>query len=253
MGTIKILAAGKSSQAQAQARGKLFEKLMADVLRQCGYSIDRIPSVNYAGMEIDIEGRGIATDVPLYAECKCYETEIDAPKFQAFYGKYMTRWWKDHRCQGLFVALPGINPHAKGFYQDNCEGKTDFTIRLLEEDRVLETIVGLPKVASPDTIAHATPGNTGSPGDWTLLYCDRGLFWVQYIVPLGGGIPRSVALFDSSGSILSDRSTVEYLTRLYPELTDFEVVIPPLRGASSELPLHPPDAEEIVEVRGSSA
>jgi len=67
MGRLKILASGNSPQAQAQARGKLFEKLMADVLRHCGYSIDRIPSVNYAGMEVDIEGRAIATGIPLYA------------------------------------------------------------------------------------------------------------------------------------------------------------------------------------------
>jgi hypothetical protein len=54
MGRLKILASGSSPQAQAQARGKLFEKLMANVLRHYGYSIDRIASVNYAGMEIDI-------------------------------------------------------------------------------------------------------------------------------------------------------------------------------------------------------
>ncbi|AZR74312.1 hypothetical protein BBF96_13480 [Anoxybacter fermentans] len=61
MGKLKILASGDSPQAQAQARGKLFEKLMAEVLRQLGYEIDRIPNINYAGMEIDIEGKSTTT------------------------------------------------------------------------------------------------------------------------------------------------------------------------------------------------
>lgn len=90
---------------------------MADVLRHLGYRIDRIPSTNYAGMEIDIEGTHIATGLPLYAECKCYDSEVDSPRVQAFFGKYMTLWLENSRAHGLFIAIPGINPHAKGFYQ----------------------------------------------------------------------------------------------------------------------------------------
>jgi hypothetical protein len=71
---IRIVANGHTPQLRAQQRGKLFEKLMAETLRFYGYSIDRIPSVNYAGMEIDIEGKASITGILLYAECKCYET-----------------------------------------------------------------------------------------------------------------------------------------------------------------------------------
>ena len=220
MGRLKILASGDSPQAQAQARGKLFEKLMADVLRHYGYSIDRIPNVNYAGMEIDIEGKHIATDIPLYAECKCYETEIESPKLQAFYGKYMTRWHKDNRCHGLFIALPGVNSHAKGFYRENIEGNRKVTVRLYEEEKVLEAILGTFKVASPDTISRLITKDLGTPGDWLLLYTDKGLFWVQYVIPPGAGIASRVALFDSTGNPLSDKATIDYLTDLYSELND---------------------------------
>jgi len=136
MGKLKILATGKSQQAQAQARGKLFQDLMAEVLRHHGYSIDRIANVNYAGMEIDIEGRAIATGIPLYAECKCYDTEVDSPKLQAFCGKYIALWLRDKRSQGLFIAIPGINSHAKGFYRDNFESRSEI--------RLLSGICGLP-------------------------------------------------------------------------------------------------------------
>ena len=140
MGKLKILANGSTPQARAQARGKLFEKLMAEVLRQLGYQIDTIPNVNYAGMEIDIEGKSIVAGIPFYAECKCYETNIDSPKLHAFYGKYMTRWLKEKRSQGLFIALPGINSHAKGFYRENIEVNKETTVCLFEEEKVLEVI-----------------------------------------------------------------------------------------------------------------
>src|SRR5690349_12976216 len=123
-------------------RGKLFEKLMAEVLRHYGYSIDHhITNVNYAGMEIDIEGRHLVTGIPLYAECECYETEmVDAPKLQAFYGKYMAKWLKEKRSHGLFIALPGINSHAQGFYREYCELSSEVTFRLSEEEQVLNAI-----------------------------------------------------------------------------------------------------------------
>src|SRR5215813_5135459 len=35
-------------------------------------------NVTYAGMEIDEEGQARLVRVPLYAECKCYRTEITA-------------------------------------------------------------------------------------------------------------------------------------------------------------------------------
>lgn len=252
MGRLKIVAAGNSPQAQAQARGRLFEKLMAEVLRHFGYSIDKPSNVNYAGMEIDIEGKAIATNIPLYAECKCYENEVDSPKLQAFLGKFMTMWFKDKRCQGIFIALPGINSHAKGFYREHYEGNSEITIRLMEEKEVLEAIFQTPTVASPDTISKAIDENIGTPGDWLLFYSDKGLFWVQYIIPVGGGIPHSIILFNSIGKPISDRSTIDYLIQLYPELNDFDI-INICGNVNIPAPSIHEDPEEIVEVRGSSA
>ncbi len=251
MARLKLLAGGTSPQAQAQARGKLFENLMADVLRHYGYRIDRIPSVNYAGMEIDIEGKALATGIPLYAECKCYETEVDSPKLQAFYGKYMALWLKERRCQGLFIALPGVNSHAKGFYRENCEETSEITVRLLQEDQVIESLYHTMQICRPDSIAGAIRKEVGTPGDWILLYTDKGLFYVQYLIAPGAGIPSGIALFDAKGTPLTERTTLDYLAQLYPEFNDFEkVAIDPSLALGSHA--IPQDLEEIVEVRGSS-
>ena len=250
MGQLKIVAAGNTPQTQAQAKGKLFEKLMADVLRHFGYRIDSIPNVNYAGMEIDIEGRHTATDIPLYAECKCYETEVDSTKLQAFYGKFMTRWQKDKRSHGLFIALPGVNSHAKGFYKENINGITDVTVRLYEQEEVLKAMLETLSITNPDAIARVITPDIGKPGDWLLLYTDKGIFWVQYVIPKGTGIASRIAIFDGTGDSISDKTTYDYLTNLYSELNDFEKIslgsaVPSQSNIQQEL-------EEIVEVRGSS-
>lgn len=249
---LKILASAPTPAGQAQQRGKLFEKLMAEVLRHFGYQIDAIPSVNYAGMEIDIDGRAIATGVPIYAECKFYDSEVDSPKLQAFVGKYMTRWRKDSRCQGLFLAVPGVNSHAKGFYKENFQDATDMTIRLIEEDAVADAIHGSRLVCSPDRVGSLVSVEFGKVGDRTLAYTDKGFFWIQYIIPPGAAIAKAVAIFDGDGRWISDETTLEYLRSLQPDLGNFDWVYP-IHDTPQSSPKQASDTEEIVEVRGSSS
>ena len=136
MSKIRVVAAGKTEAAQSNARGKLFEQIIGRVLNHHGYDISKHTlNVNLAGMEIDIHGRTTMTGVPIYAECKCYSSDVPAEKLQTFYGKYMTQWWKDKRCQGLFVALPGVNSHALGFYRQDCEDNQEITLGLIARRR----------------------------------------------------------------------------------------------------------------------
>lgn len=251
MGKLKIVADGVSTQARSAARGKLFEQLMAQVLNFHGYSVDRIPSTNYAGMEIDIEGKATIAGVPLYAECKYYESEIISPKFQEFFGKYMGLWLQDRHCQGLFIAIPGLNSHAKGFYRERCEGQDRIIVRLLEEPEVLAVILESKVVADPNSIASNVTPTMGLPGDWTLLYTDKGFFWVQYIVPPEGGVSSRIALLSGGGQVVSDKAIVDFLYRVYPELEDFERVTSEKSLGFGDS-VHRDLNEEVVEVRGSS-
>lgn len=250
MGRLKILAEGSSQQARIQARGKLFEAMMAEVLRRYGYSTDRILNANYAGMEIGIEGKHKATGLPLYAECKYYETAATAPELQAFYGKYMTRWLKDKQCHGLFIVLPGVDSPAKEFYRKHLEENSEVTVRLYEEDHVLKAISSTPGVVSPDTVIRRIAPGMGKLGDCFLLYTEKGLFWVQYITSHGKENPDRIALFDAGGIPLSERSILGYLMNLCPELDDFDNIA--VRGAFAFQPGLFQDAEEIVEVKGGS-
>jgi len=175
MGRLKILAQGRSSQARTRSRDKLLEAMMIQVLHHYGYSTDRILDAGAAEMEIDIEGRYRATGSPLFADCKFYETAVSASKLHAFYGKYMTRWHKDKRCHGLFIALPGIDRSAREFYQEHIEGNPHVTARLYEEDQVLKAISRNPGSVGPDIAAKQIPQHMGKPGKFFLLYTEKGV------------------------------------------------------------------------------
>ncbi len=117
---------------------------------------------------------------------------------------------------------------------------------------MLNAIIHTETVAGPDLISKLITQDLGTPGDWHLLYTDKGLCWAQYVIPTGGGIPTSIALFDSKGNPLSDKGTLDYLMKLYVELNDFRLII--IRGDTTfQTPVFQQEAEEIVEVNGSSA
>lgn len=245
----KLMILSDTPQGRNQHKGKLFEKLMTEVLKQYGYQIDSFPSVNYAGMEIDIEGKQILTNVPFYAECKFYGNEIDAPKFQAFFGKYMTRWFKDKKSQGIFIAIPGLNSHAKGLCNESIQTNSEITFKLFEEEQVLKTIFDSKVVVNPDMIAQKIPQEIGRSGDWNVIYSDKGYFFLQYIIKTGDSTPRFIALFDGQGNMLDNADDTEYIVNNIPELKDFEIL--KLHAPITRVHQTSQVIEEIVEVRGS--
>jgi hypothetical protein len=253
MGKLKIFADGDSPSAQANARGHLFESLMVDVLSHSGYKIEKIPHVNYAGMEIDIEGKTLINDVKLYAECKCLDKDIDSPKFLAFFGKYMSMWVDDNHCQGLFIAIPGINSHVKGFYNTKCKENNKFNIRVLDENDVLRTIIDAKLTVTHEVISNSIDKNVFEIGDWNIMYTDIGLFWIQYLLRKGEGTPSSLAIINSLGNLINDSKTIEYLKKLNSELSNFQIVFRSEKKNECSQSSQLNHDEQIVKVRGSSS
>ena len=164
----------------------------------------------------------------------------------------MTRWLKNRQSQGLFIALPGINSHAKGFYRENCEGNSDITVRLLQESEVLTAMFKSQILVAPDVFRRAISHELGTPGDSLVLYTEIGCFWVQFVVPKGSGIANSLVVLDAMGNLITSNETFDYLTQLYSELEDFEnLSIDSEIGARDSITEQ--DTDQIVEVRGSSA
>ena len=147
-----------------------------------------------------------------------------------------------------FHCTSRCNSHAKWFYREHCKRTSEVTVRLYEEENVLEALFGTQVFAKPETISRHISHDFGTPGDWFLLYTDKGLFWIQYVLLAGEGIPSSIALFDAHGNLLSDKPTFDYLTQLYSELGDFNKIdvtasivssVPPSLGIPRDIIMYP--------------
>ncbi len=252
MAKLKILAQGQTERAKSQARGKLFERLMETVLSANGYQVEEISNVNYAGMEIDINGTAKFAGCSLYAECKCHDTDVGSSHIQRFFGKYMTRWLREPNCQGLFVALPGLNSHAKGFYRESCEAEPRISFTYLEEDDVLDAMYGAGIMVKPEVMASNVDPAVGKIGDYTVLYTDLGCFAVQYIISPGATLADCLTILDSAGVVVRNNETLDTLIGLYPDLREFKILSQGPRILDQES-LSSNHLEQIVEVRGSSA
>jgi len=247
--SLRIIAEGKSESDKANNRGHLFEKVTAEILRRYGYAIDNnTPSVNHSGMEIDIEGHHEINRAPLYAECKCYSSDITAPKVQTFAGKYLAMCLKNKKAQGVFVAIPRVNSHALGFIRDYL-GSTEVSFRLLQESDVIKALVESGSVVSHETILAHLVSSESSSGDAILACSDKGFFWIQYLIPKGGAISTAIQIFDGAGNPVVDRETQTYLTNLLPDIDGLSIAT-----SSSDMP---PESEleesPIVEMRGSAS
>lgn len=160
--------------------------------------------------------------------------------------------FKDTKAHGLFVALPGVNSHAMGYYRDNCEANDKITVRLLQEPDVLDALIQNKSVISDQEIAKKVDASLGTPGDNILLCSDKGFFWIQYIVPIGSGIASKLQIFDALGHTITDRPTIDYLADLIPEVGDFEIVTS-ISSTTSSLAIQDEDINDVVELRGSSS
>src|SRR5262249_9741105 len=139
---------------------------------------------------------------------------------------------------------------AMGFYKEYCESNPEITVQLLQEPEILEALKYAELVTDGERIRTLVPLNEGTAGDRLLICSDKGLFWPQYVVPLGSGKSSKIKIFDSVGHPITDKLTIDYLAGLVPELKEFEILTSPEnedRRSSEDL------SEAVVELRGSSA
>jgi hypothetical protein len=224
---------------------------MQEVVRQLGYTTTTVARRTFSGMEIDIEARGTLSHTPLYAECKCYAEPLGAPAYQQFFAKYIARWGKDHHAQGLFIAIPAANGAAWAFHEDEAAAIEGTTLRIIEQDEVVDLMVRAKIVPSESTVGASVRVEDGSPGDRFVIYTNRGAFWAQLVIRPEQTTPTAVLLLDSTGRQVGDESFFEILVRLHPEFDAFEWLTPSTEAAAIRGQAEPQD--DVVQVKGSAS
>ncbi|PZS00407.1 MAG: hypothetical protein DLM69_06440 [Candidatus Chloroheliales bacterium] len=225
--TLLVLARGSGQRSKTQAKGELFEQLMAKVLHQLGYDIPNLhrPGSRRTGMQIDIEGTNRKTGAKVIGECKNLAHAVDSPTLMSFFGKYMTLRRKDPALEALLIAPRGLNPEAMTTYRDEYEDGRNGSFRVLEEQQILEAIYSADLAVRPEKIATLIPNYIGTPKKLTLIYTDDSFFWVQYVDILGSGFSRAAAIFDGKGNIIYDADTIKELKKLYSALAEPHLTI----------------------------
>ncbi len=247
---LKILADSKTLGKKNVEKGKLFEEFMRKVFSFHGYEVEDT-SINRSGMEIDIEGRTRIGRTKLYAECKCYDTEVDSPKLQAFFGKYMTSWFKERKSEGVFIAIPDINTHAKGFYKEYCEANSEITLRILNESDVIETIFKSGLATNLSVIQNKIKSTTGKVADYDVLYTSKGLFIIQYVISAGSAFKDKYVIFDDRGDPITEVESVQFIEDIFSELSGYRRIN--LETSHALINIEQDRLEEVVTVRGSSS
>lgn len=249
---LRIEAPGNSIQEKNEKRGKLFEKLCRDLLRSLGYEIRRVTRVNYAGMEIDIEGEKIIEKTSFIGECKAHSSEISADKLQKFVGKLTARWLKDKTMQGVFIILPQLNPYARGYYNEFFRDEKNMILSVLEEEDIIKYIVKTKISVSPDIIENiASKKYSLRLGDLELIYTEKGFFWFQYLINDQTGIPDYLCILDTNGEVITERYLIDYLQNLSNDFSDLRILSPKIESA--KVLREKTEGEEIVRIRGSSS
>ena len=245
---LRIEAMGSSIQEKNEKRGRLFEKLCREILTKLGYEIRSCPRVNYAGMEIDIEGEKKIEKTSFIGECKAYTSDISSEKLQQFVGKLHPKWSKDKTIQGIFMVLPKLNSHARAYYNESYKDSKEFILRVLEEDDILKCIFDSALCISPNELKQSVLENYSLRlGDRELIYTENGFFWFQYLIDPEEGIPNCLCVLNSKGEIVEESYFINCLQNLSEDFSGLTFLSP----KQEKMVDKKVEVEEIVEIRGS--
>jgi hypothetical protein len=219
-----------TSLTQYQDQGKLFERLVRDIVDACGYRDIELRS-KIASMEYDISATGKLDAIPLVGEAKAHAKKIDGPIITSFVGKMLPIWGKNDRTLGLFISTSDLTPEAKNFLQTVFEQKTN--LKTIIGQQILDILA-----AELDYLTIGQVKNKASKdfdvrtGDTLFLISNRGNFFIQLLIRKDETRPRSFCIFHCQGSIISDLEFGKQLKSWIPELEELLFWPPEIRGTS---------------------
>lgn len=133
---IVIVAEGETPNAQANAKGHLFERFMAKLFEAYGCDPASAATMNVRnnGYEVDITTRITLSRERAIAECKAYSSPLPSSALSEFYGKLSAERLDNSHTHGWFVAIPGLTSDGHRLAQ-KLEAK-DARFRLITAESI---------------------------------------------------------------------------------------------------------------------
>lgn len=168
-------------EADTNARGDLFGRLMTDLLVALGYGSFRL-NIHKAGREIDIQGEHRTELRGVVAECKAESRPIGGDQLNKFVGALDAERRKrpNTEVHGYYISLSGFTETAKEQESDVGDSRVSLLdssdiVRELITGRIIAPLVEATERAGRVVAQSAHPLTFATPA--TLLACDSGWIW----------------------------------------------------------------------------
>jgi hypothetical protein len=219
-----------TSTTSSQDQGKIFEKLVKDIVNACGYK-DIELRAKIASMEYDITASGKLGNVPLVGEAKAHTKKIDSTTISSFVGKMYPIWGKEPRTLGLFISTSDFTPEAKDYLRSIQDQKTKLTTIIGQE--ILDLLAKELNYYTVGQVKSKAASDFGArPGDTLFIASDEGNFFIQLLIRKDETRPRAFCVYHSQGSNISELVFGKALKDRVPELEELLFWPSEIKGAS---------------------
>lgn len=195
---IVIVAGGETPNAQANARGHLFEKFVARLFEEYGCEKPTVKNLNVRsnGYEVDLITRFTLSGGRAIAECKAYSSPLPVGDLNVFYSKLCTDRFDHIGTQGWFVAIPGLT--KDGYELARRIEKNDTGFRLITAIEIYEL------VQQKDWIRPIQAGEGMVISDEAILVTASGVCALAKQLDPNNRLPTRVLVQRSDGTISQD-------------------------------------------------
>lgn len=214
----------------SQNQGKLFERLLKDIVNACGYK-DIELRAKMSSMEYDISAKGKLDNVPLVGEAKAHTKKIDGATISSFVGKMFPVWGENERALGLFISTSDFTAEAKDYLRAVQKQKSN--LRTIIGQEILDILAKELNYLTLGQIKEKSASDFNTrPGDTLFLVSDRGDFFIQLLIRRDETRPRAFCVFHCQGSSINELDFGTTLKSWIPELEELLFWPPELKGKS---------------------
>lgn len=193
-----------------QAKGKLFEYLIRDILKKLGFDEIEL-RCRRIGSEYDLEATNSITKQEIIGECKALAVPLASEHLWKWLGKYTLRSLENSDCAALFFTLSPLGSEARSLYKEIRNSYPNFIV--YESTDIANILEDKGIVVSSMIVEERfrTRCTKSQLGQRYLVYAEQGLFWAQLF--LEKGVPTSLSLVDSDGNFISRNVAKNILSR----------------------------------------
>lgn len=205
-------------------KGKLFENVLAQLLKKLGYTVDIRSKHN--SLEYDLDGTNDTTMQKIVGEAKAHESSIDGATVSSFVGKLLPLGLIEKKVFGLFLSTSSITAEA----EDYISKVKDLGVRIISGKALYDMLIQVLDMPQEEKLQKKILNKDYQPLFYHILVTDVGNFIVVICGGNGAVTASSFAVFDKEERIVDDIDFLEKLTQNIKELSSLKYILGDKKG-----------------------